>query len=377
MGILVNVVNQKMYVSSTMEGIVAGSQRFVKFRFNLSEEWDGLMTFAQFMQNGVAYNQYLDKENCVYLPSEIGVGTCTLMLYGSHNTTIGTTNYLTLKINENILVSDASSTDISESLYTQLTTRINAITSWDGQSVTDLESDVQGLSAQLSKLELKVDGLTGLSPGESTILLEMQDRINDIESQLADLTYEPVNISIMQLSTSTAEVGSMVDVAIHVVTDKTAAKIEIFRGGSSSPVGSVVDNVSVTAVVSNVNADTTFRAVATDDRGHEAELSKTIHFYNGVYVGVGDADTLISSLTKSLQSGRASTFTVTAGVNEHVLYACPMRYGTPTFKVGGFEGGFALVEENISYTNPSGYTEAYQLWWSTNANLGTITVEVK
>lgn len=125
MSILVNVVNQKMYVSSSMEDIVAGSQRFVKFRFNLSEEWDGLMTFAQFKQNGVAYNQYLDEENSVYLPPEIDVGTCTLMLYGSHNTTIGTTNYLTLKINENNLVSDASSTDISESLYTQLVTKIN------------------------------------------------------------------------------------------------------------------------------------------------------------------------------------------------------------------------------------------------------------
>lgn len=203
------------------------------------------------------------------------------------------------------------------------------------------------------------------------------DVLGRVEETLAHLTYQPVNISIMQLSTSTAEIGSTVDVAIHAVTDKTAAKIEIFRGSSSSPVGSVVDNVSVTAVASNVNADTTFRAVATDDRGHEAELSKTIHFYNGVYTGVGDADTLISSLTKSLQSGRAKTFTATAGANEHVLYACPTRYGMPTFKVGGFEGGFALVEGNISYTNPSGYTEAYQLWWSTNANLGTITVEVK
>ena len=71
MSILVNVVNQKMYVSSTMEGIVAGSQQFVKFRFNLSDEWDGLLTFAQFRQNGVAYNQYLDEENAAYLPAEI------------------------------------------------------------------------------------------------------------------------------------------------------------------------------------------------------------------------------------------------------------------------------------------------------------------
>lgn len=46
MSILVNVVNQKMYVSSNADGLVAGSQQFVKFKFNLSEEWNGLMVFA-------------------------------------------------------------------------------------------------------------------------------------------------------------------------------------------------------------------------------------------------------------------------------------------------------------------------------------------
>lgn len=142
MSILVNVVNQKMYVSSTMEGIVSGSQQFVKFRFNLSEEWDGLLTFAQFRQNGKAYNQYLDEENAAYLPPEIGVGTFTLMLYGSHNTTIGTTNYLTLKVNENNFISDASSTDISETLYNQLVARV--------QAFEETVENIKSTSAQIS-----------------------------------------------------------------------------------------------------------------------------------------------------------------------------------------------------------------------------------
>lgn len=166
MSILVNVVNQKMHISSTMEGIVAGSQQFVKFRFNLSEEWDGLVTFAQFMQNGVAYNQYLDYENAAYLPAEIGVGTCTLMLYGSLGTTIGTTNYLTLKINENIFVSDASSTDISESLYDQLVAQVAAYqTNLDSEisrakaAEEDIATRVQlkANQSQVDELALKVD----------------------------------------------------------------------------------------------------------------------------------------------------------------------------------------------------------------------------
>ena len=150
MSILVNVVNQKMYVSSHADGFVAGSQQFVQFKFNLSSEWDGLMTFAQFRQGTEAYNQYLDEENCVYLPSEIGAGTCTMMLYGSHDTTIGTTNYLTFRIGKNNLVADAESTDISQSLYDQLVTKINKLTSWNGKSIADLGADVQDLQSQVS-----------------------------------------------------------------------------------------------------------------------------------------------------------------------------------------------------------------------------------
>lgn len=74
---------------------------------------------------------FWEDNNCdkgaFYLPSEIGIGTCTLMLYGSNDKTIATTNYLSLTIDKNILVSDANSTEISESLYNQLVTKVNVL----------------------------------------------------------------------------------------------------------------------------------------------------------------------------------------------------------------------------------------------------------
>ena len=125
MDILVNVANQKLKISTNLKSLVAGTQEFIRFVFNLSGDWDGLTTFAQFSQNGVSYNQYLDEDNSVYLPSEIGVGTCTLMLYGSNDNVRATTNYVTLTIDKNTLVADASSTEISQTLYDQLVSRIN------------------------------------------------------------------------------------------------------------------------------------------------------------------------------------------------------------------------------------------------------------
>lgn len=146
MDILVNISNQRLKIATNLKAIVAGTQNFVRFVFNLTSEWDNLSTFAQFCQNGKAYNQYLDENNCVFLPSEIGVGTCTLMLYGSNNGITGTTNYITLTIDENILVSDANSTEISESLYNQLITRINALES----EVNNMSPGSQGSSGSVT-----------------------------------------------------------------------------------------------------------------------------------------------------------------------------------------------------------------------------------
>lgn len=88
MDILVNVANQKLKIATNLKSLVAGTQEFVRFVFNTSGDWDGLATFAQFMQDGVAYNQYLDENKAAYLPAEIGVGTCTVMLYGSDKNTM-------------------------------------------------------------------------------------------------------------------------------------------------------------------------------------------------------------------------------------------------------------------------------------------------
>lgn len=83
MEILVNVIGQKLKIATNLKCFVSGSQQFVKFTFNMDDSWDNLLTFAQFRQNGAAYNQYLDEDNSVYLPSEIGAGTCTLTLCGT------------------------------------------------------------------------------------------------------------------------------------------------------------------------------------------------------------------------------------------------------------------------------------------------------
>lgn len=118
-----------------------------------------------------------------------------------------------------------------------------------------------------------------------------------------------------------------------------------------------------------------------DDRGTEAAKLAVVQWLNGVYTGAAAEPSTIDSafiqtLSKSLQGrGKDTTFTVFASSGEYIWYACPFRYGTPTFNVGGFDGGFSKVA-TFDFTNPSGYTESYQVWRSDNTGLGKTTVKV-
>lgn len=195
MNVTVDVQGQKLRVLQNKKEFVAGSQKFVRFEFTLDEGWDNLLKFAQFRQGGVAYNQYLDDENGAYLPAEIGEGTCTMMLYGSGGEVIGTTNYVTFTIDKNNLISDASSTEISESLYQQLVTKINALSSWNGQSVSDLVEADKELQRQInqkakqSDLEAEVtrDQTAEKKNADAIMLKASQSSVDELSQKVTQL----------------------------------------------------------------------------------------------------------------------------------------------------------------------------------------------
>lgn len=237
MNVTVDVQGQKLRVLQNKKEFVAGSQKFVRFQFTLDEDWDKLMKFAQFRQNGVAYNSYLDEENSAYLPTEIGEGTCTMMLYGSGGEVIGTTNYITFTIDKNILISDASSTDISESLYQQLVTKINALSSWNGQSVSDLVEADKELQRQInqkakqSDLEAEVTrAQTAEKKNADAIMLkasqssvdELSQKVTQLENNevIAEKISQAVNLEMDRYLTS-GKLASM------TITDGSIARTKV------------------------------------------------------------------------------------------------------------------------------------------------------
>ena len=143
MNILVNVINQKLKIKANTKRLVSGTQKFIRFEFSLDDAWDDLLVFAQFIQNGKAYNDYLDENNSVYLPPEIVDGKFDVLLYGSGSNVIATTNYLTFEVDKNMLISDAQSTEITESLYNKL---VNIVKTYTSQSVSGTPNPVSSVS---------------------------------------------------------------------------------------------------------------------------------------------------------------------------------------------------------------------------------------
>lgn len=202
-----------------------------------------------------------------------------------------------------------------------------------------------------------------------------EKNIADLQDVIKDLQYVKIEITSFESDKKVVELGSTVtDITFSWKINKTPSTLKLN--------GKVIDSKLFTYKKTGMKytSQQSFTLEAIDERN--ASVVKTIYmyFYNGVYYGTakmpGTVDaTFIKSLHKNLQNSKNKTFNVSCGENVFIWYALPTRYGTPTFNVGGFDGGFQKVAD-IEFKNSSGYSEPYIVYKSDNSNLGTKTVTV-
>lgn len=243
-----------------------------------------------------------------------------------------------------------------------------------------LEEWLEYIKGQPGKTPQKgVDYFTPEDIEEVTEEVLKSDSYTALEKAVADLQYVPIALSGVYNNVGTVERGQEIK------------SIRIIWGLNKAPVSQTVDGLAVGAEareytltpepVLTWDANRSFAVTATDERGRTVQGSTAVTFYSGVYYGVMTDGVEIDSaavlgLNKRLQAGKGITFTVNAGSLQRIAYALPVRYGTPAFWSGGFEGGFSLAK-TFDFTNASGYTESYNVWLSDNTGLGSTTVEVK
>lgn len=249
-------------------------------------------------------------------------------------------------------------------------------------SLFDLDADVKNIEITIDYLQDKLEGGRWYS-GEVITELKLnqmwgvsdnhEGRLRTIESALDELMYKPIAITSLSLSKTIAEMG-------EVVTGLKATWIYNKSPTTQSFDGITLDNaVRSYDIIGEITSNKSYRLTASDGKTNVSR-NVGINFYNGKYYGAtlepaGYDSSFIMTLNKQLTNNKNGDFSVNCMTNQYIYFAIPTRFGKPTFKVGGFEGGFVLVN-TIKFTNKFGYTEDYNIYKSENESLGNTTVSI-
>ena len=238
---------------------------------------------------------------------------------------------------------------------------------------TDVVANPPGGSSSTVALE-------SIKIGDETYKLQsdaaLDSRITALEKEIADITYEPIEIKSFTNNKSVVEMGTVVS---SVVLSWTLNKNPKTQNIDGTTIGNTVRSKTLSNLT--ITSTTQFVLTVTDERDTTKTSTTEISCMNGVYYGTGIAKAAYNSAfiigleEKSLQESFKKVFTIDAAANRYIYYCIPTRYGTPTFKVGGFSGGFTK-QSTIQFTNPSGYTESYDIWRTDNSGLGLTEIIV-
>ena len=228
----------------------------------------------------------------------------------------------------------------------------------------------QGLDNKNSKNNPKwVDNVT---PVNAFNLNEIEDKLKAHQEALDELLYVPLTLNLTSNTQTTLEIGTTINsVIFNWNYNKDIVSQKFNNQALEASLRSYTYNLPF-------NSNQSFKLEANDGKG-DFNKSISFNFLNGRYCGVSssniyDSD-FIKTLSKELSSSKGKTFTVDCGEGQFIFYCVPTRFGNCSFKVGGFEGGFNKVN-TIEFTNASGYVESYDIYKSTNSNLGNTTVVV-
>lgn len=240
----------------------------------------------------------------------------------------------------------------------------------------DLETRGKELAERVGQEIKKVRGEIAAG-GQATSADKVSYNGRTVQEALDDLNYTPIQITSFSNNVNTVEMGSTVDsVTLKFGFNKKPKSLTL--DGQPEDVNATSKELSGLALKTNK----TWNLTAKDDREATSTKTTSVSFLNGAYWGIGAVDgsgvtdEFVKGMQKALTGSRARDFTVNATEGQYIYYAIPSRFGTPSFFVGGFEGGFAKLK-TFDFTNASGYKESYDVYRSDNASLGSTKVTVK
>lgn len=240
-----------------------------------------------------------------------------------------------------------------------------------------------GLDENNQPITKWIDKPTGGSGGEggsgnAENIEYINGDVSNVKEALDKLLYTPPSVTSFSTTPSAGDydIGRVLDsITFNWTTNKAITSQSI------TDIGDIPVNERSVQYDSTVLANKTFTITVSDGK-QSASRSLNYRFMHRAYWGASTAPSsyngaFISSLSNSrLTTTRTGTITLTAGAGQYIFYCFPASWGTPTFNVGGFDGGFELAA-TLSFTNGYGITTTYVIWKSDHPNLGSQTVLIK
>ena len=226
----------------------------------------------------------------------------------------------------------------------------------------------QAVAEKAETLDAKVEDVFG-------DLEEADSRFSAIENDIADLKYNPIEITSFSHNLPTQELGAVVS-TVTLAWALSKAPVSLMLDGAT--VDPTLREKTLTGL--EIAKTKTFTLTATDERGASASKTTSISFYNGIYSGAAAAPASIDSafilgLTKTLTGTKNRTVKINGGDGLYAWYAYPKRLSKSLFNIGGFDYEWEL--ETISFTNSLGYTEEYYIYRSGQYVPASLSVTVK
>lgn len=201
-----------------------------------------------------------------------------------------------------------------------------------------------------------------------------------VEEILEELLFVDLVINSFTTPQTVFENGQVITSLTFTWGLNKAITSQTITGTQVTPPTLLAADRSKTVNFTSLSSNGTVTLTCNDGSGAPVVTSTiNLTFLKGVYLGVAPIGTIdsafILNLNKTLQSNYVRSANLNLGAGQYAWFAAPVAYGTPNFKINGFSGGFEPPSV-VSFTNSFGATENYNVWRSTNANIGLSFIEI-
>ena len=232
-----------------------------------------------------------------------------------------------------------------------------------------VENPPQGGTGVIIDPELKYSG----TAADAKICGE---KFGEIEQQIADILYVPIEVVSFVNDGGTKENGDKISpLTLSWELNKEPVSLTV-AGQAVTPAKS-----GFVTVNEEISETKTFDLVAADEREATAAKSVTLYFYDGVYYGTAaKPETVDSAFIKALSGKKLTgnknqTAEIDGGKGLYFFYAYPKTMGTSKFNIGGFD--YEYEAETVSFENDFGVIKDYYVYVSGQPISSDVSVTVK